>query len=122
VEINEKDLKDLVVLLLEHPVAQHASEPGFDAAYVAGLLASDWGFYYTVSLNLDRLRRYVEGLPYLGPEQRAVVHDRIRALWDRVEAAPKGLRWRLRARVGPAKRWYQEVGEGYRDLGREPIP
>ena len=118
VEINEKDLKDLVVLLLEHPVAD-AEEPGaFDASYVVELLTKDWGFSYTVSLNLDRIRRYMETIPDLTDEQRGLVASRIDDLWGRVERAPKALKWKLRARVGPSRKWYQEVGEGYRELGR----
>jgi len=119
VEINEKDLKDLVVLFLEHPIA-HREEPGaFDGSYVVDRLSRDWGFYYTVSLNLDRIRRYMGTLTELSDEQRAIVTGRMDELWQAVEAAPKSLKWKLRARVGPSKKWYQEVGEGYRELGRE---
>lgn len=119
VEINEKDLKDLVVLLLEHDVAD-SHEPGrFDLGYVVDMLSGEWGFYYTVSLNFARIRRYMETIPDLTDEQRAVVSSRIDAIWERVEAAPKTLRWKLRARVGPSRRWYNEVGEGYREIGRE---
>ena len=118
VEINEKDLKDLVVLLLEHPIMD-GPDGGIDASYVVELLSKDWGFYYTVSLNLDRIRRYMETIPDLSAEQRAVVEERIGQLWERIESAPKGMKWKLRARVGPSRRWYNEVGEGYRELGRE---
>jgi hypothetical protein len=119
VEINEKDLKDLVVLLLEHDVAEDHQPGRFDLSYIVGMLSSEWGFYYTVSLNFDRIRRYMETIPDLTPEQRSVVAGRLDAIWERVEAAPKGLRWKIRARVGPSRRWYNEVGEGYRELGRE---
>jgi hypothetical protein len=119
VEINEKDLKDLVVLLLEHPVADRQADGAFDASYLVDLLSRDWGFSYTVSLNFDRIRRYMDTISELADEQRAVVSARIDDLWGRVEAAPKNLKWKLRARVGPSRRWYQEVGEGYRELGRE---
>jgi hypothetical protein len=119
VEINEKDLKDLVVLFLEHPVADHDQKGALDAAYVVDLLSKDWGFYYTVSLNLDRLRRYIAAMSELDYGQRALVEERMDHLWAKVEAAPKGLKWKMRARVGPKRRWYNEVGEGYRELGRE---
>jgi len=119
VEINEKDLKDLVVLLLEHDVAA-ANEPGrFDLSHIVAMLSAEWGFYYTVSLNFDRIRRYMESMPDLSADQRAMVSSRMEAIWERVDAAPKSLRWKLRARVGPSRRWYNEVGEGYRELGRE---
>jgi hypothetical protein len=119
VEINEKDLKDLVVLFLEHPVADHETPGAFDGSYVAKLLANDWGFSYTVSLNIDRIRRYLQTIPDLSDGQRALVEERMDHLWNKVEVAPKSLKWRLRARVGPSRRWYNEVGEGYRELGRE---
>ena len=120
VEINEKDLKDLVVMLLEHPIGSHEAPDVFDSSYVVDLLSADWGFYYTVSLNLDRIRRYMQTIPDLSDGQRALVEERIDHLWQKVEAEPKGLRWKLRARVGPTRRWYNEVGEVYRELGREP--
>ena len=119
VEINEKDLKDLVVLLLEHPISDLQAEGAIDASYVIDLLSKDWGFYYTVSLNLDRIRRYMQTLPDLSDDQRALIEDRIGQLWAKVETAPKGMKWKLRAKVGPSRRWYNEVGEGYRELGRE---
>jgi hypothetical protein len=119
VEINEKDLKDLIVLLLEHPVADGEEAGAFDASYVVDLLTKDWGFSYTVSLNLDRIRRYMETIPELTDEQRALIVSRIDDLWGRVGSAPKTLKWKLRARVGPSRKWYQEVGEGYRELGRD---
>jgi hypothetical protein len=119
VEINEKDLKDLVVLLLEHDVAER-HEPGrFDLSYITELLCAEWGFYYTVSLNFDRIRRYMATIPELMPEQKAIIGGRLDAIWQHVEAAPKRIRWKVRARVGPSRRWYNEVGEGYRELGRE---
>jgi len=119
VEINEKDLKDLIVLLLEHDVAD-GQEPGrFDLSHVTGLLCAEWGFYYTVSLNFDRIRRYMETIPELTSEHKSLVRARLEAIWQRIEDAPKSLRWKIRARVGPSRRWYNEVGEGYRELGRE---
>jgi hypothetical protein len=119
VEINEKDLKDLVVLLLEHPVGEHGEDGSFDSDYFVGLLAKDWGFYYTVSLNFDRIRRYMQTISELSEEQRSLIAGRIDELWGLVETAPKSVKWKLRARVGTSRRWYQEVGEGYRELGRE---
>jgi hypothetical protein len=119
VEINEKDLKDLVVLLLEHDVAE-GHEPGrFDLPYIVGMLSAEWGFYYTVSLNFDRIRRFMDTIPDLTTEQKALIGERIDAIWGRIEAAPKGFKWKIRAKVGPSRRWYNEVGEGYREIGRE---
>jgi hypothetical protein len=119
VEINEKDLKDLIVLLLEHDVSDGHELDRLDLAYIVELLSAQWGFYYTVSLNFDRIRRYMDTIPELTAEQRELVGSRMDQIWKRVEEAPKRLRWKLRARTGPSHRWYNEVGEGYRELGRE---
>ncbi|HZA20696.1 MAG TPA: hypothetical protein VE889_07585, partial [Actinomycetota bacterium] len=100
VEINEKDLKDLVVLFLEHPIADDRVEDAFDASYVVDLLSKEWGFFYTVSLNLDRVRRYMQTISDLTDGQRALVEERMDHLWNKVEAAPKRMKWKLRARVG----------------------
>jgi hypothetical protein len=61
----------------------------------------------------------MQTMPELAAEQRGVVEARLDEIWRRVEAAPKGFKWKMRARVGPSRRWYNEVGEGYRELGRE---
>jgi hypothetical protein len=119
VEINEKDLKDLVVLLLEHDVSDRQQDGAFDAGYAAGLLSADWGFYYTVSLNFERIRRYAETIPDLDVADRETIGRRIDQLWQRAQDAPKGMRWKLRARVGTSRRWYNQVGEGYRDIGQD---
>jgi hypothetical protein len=112
VEINLKDIKDAIVLLLEHPVVDHRNGPDtIDASYVADLLSGDWGFYYTVVENLEKVRRFVGQFDVISPEQARVVHERIDALKQLIEDAPKTRKWKMRAKVGPKVRWYQEVSE-----------
>jgi hypothetical protein len=109
VELNPKDVKDSLVLLLEHPL-DSAESDAIDDGYIARLLGADWGFYYTVNMNLDRLRRHLaDGV--LSSEQAGVVAERIDALEHKIEAEPKTSKWRMRARIGPRKKWYQEVAE-----------
>jgi hypothetical protein len=53
VELNLKDITDTMVLLLEHPIAAvNDGSEVIDGAYIADLLHDDWGFYYTVTINL----------------------------------------------------------------------
>ena len=110
VEINPKDIKDSLVLLLEHQLDSEQPD-AIDGAYVAGLVAADWGFYYTVTTNLERLRGHVADYGALGEEGRTLVEERIRALEQTIEEEPKTRKWKLRARIGPRVRWYQEVAE-----------
>lgn len=109
VEINPKDVKDALVLLLEHPL-DPSGDDAIDAGYIARMLAADWGFYYTVTTNLEKLRRHLAD-GELSPDQARTVEERIDALKQAIEEEPKTGKWKLRARIGPRKRWYQEVAE-----------
>lgn len=110
VEINPKDIKDALVLLLEHPIGSGDRE-AIDGKYIADLLSGDWGFYYTVTTNLEKLKRL--GLEYgaLDDVQWQVVSERIDELEALIENEPKSRGWKLRAKVGTHKQWYQEVAE-----------
>jgi hypothetical protein len=109
VEINPKDIKDSLVLLLEHPIAPNTTD-AIDAGYIARLMAADWGFYYTFTTNIGRLDGEMTkaGFP---PEAAATVRARIAELIQAIEQAPKGTGWKLRAKVGTRVKWYQEVAE-----------
>ncbi len=110
VEINPKDIKDSLVLLLAHPV-DSSEEESIDGAYIAKLLASDWGFCYTVTRNLEKLRHHVADYGALDAEQWNTVNRRISELENLIEEEPKTRGWKLRARIGPRVKWYQEVAE-----------
>jgi hypothetical protein len=109
VEINEKDLQDAVYLLSAFPV-QTGDQPGtIGLEWFTGVLSEDWGWWRTVSANLDRITS-------LAPADRTglVPAD---AAFDPVEQAgtlrrhadqaPKGLKWRLRSKIGDRVRWYE---------------
>ncbi len=108
VELNEKDVKDTIVLLLEHQIGDGDDEV-INGGYISQLLAGDWGFYYTVTMNLGRVERGLGDYHALTEAQRAVALDRITILRTRIEAEPKSLKWRLRAKVGTSVPWYQKV-------------
>ena len=104
VELNEKDIRDTVLLLHGHDVADH-DQDAVNGARIAELCAADWGLWRTITANLERCGTDVDG--YELPEHdRHRVRDRVRALLERIEQAPKGRAWKLRARVGERKRWY----------------
>jgi hypothetical protein len=128
VKINRKDLLDALILLVSHPIAADGDGAGegsdaraaINASRITALTANDWGWWRTVSGNLDRLRAFVTGelqpgeletgspLPYDALAQ-------IDALAAAIDAAPKSTKWKLRARVGDRVAWYdepEEVGHG----------
>jgi hypothetical protein len=64
-----------------------------------------------VTRNLARIGEYLETAPLEGSTRQAV-EEKLRQLQREIEDAPKTRRWKLRARIGPKKKWYQEVEEG----------
>lgn len=112
VQINEKDVKDTLILLLEHEVAQDELREAVNAQYITNLLSNDWGFCHTVTTNL---KKAVDYLPQFGgvmnETQMEVTKARIESLLSAIENRPKSLRWKMRARIGTKKRWYTQVEE-----------
>jgi hypothetical protein len=100
-ETNEKDLVDIAALLCDHELTA-GSDDGIDAHYVAALTAADWGPWRTATLVLERVAGYLRERPAL-----AGAHANAEALSLRIEPMPKTRGWRLRARIGDRKRWYQ---------------
>ena len=107
--LNLKDRHDAYALLLEHELGAGDSER-VDVQRIARLCATDWGLFRTVTLNFERLRIGLEDTP-LTSEQRARLEARIVEIVVALHAAPKGAKWRMRARVGDRVQWYEEPDE-----------
>jgi hypothetical protein len=110
-EINMKDLVDTTALLLDHPIADH-DDDAINAAYLARLTSDDWGLHRTLQLNTGKVRDAAKDLDVDG----SLVSERLDELWEQIDARPKSLRWKLRARVGDRVSWYElpeEVRQPY---------
>lgn len=109
VKINEKDIKDAVVLLMAHDVGETDRETiNLEALTRAGL-TSDWGFYYTVTTNLQKVKEFVLNTTTLEENNKSVIKERIDKILNYIERQPKTLSWKLRAKIGTKKQWYNEV-------------
>jgi hypothetical protein len=95
VELNAKDAADAALLLRVHELGEGAGDH-VDVPYITGLTARDWGLWRTVTGTLTRLAE-------LEPD----VADKTRALEAAFDAAPKTRAFRMRARIGERKRWYE---------------
>jgi hypothetical protein len=109
VQLNEKDVRDILALLHEHEVGDGDNEV-INAHQIARLCATDWGLWRTCQLNFDRIRSAIETYGF-SPDERATLSARLATLAGRVDAEPKSTAWRLRARIGDRKRWYEEPEE-----------
>ncbi len=95
VETNERDLKDMIALLLDADV---------DVGRVARVCADDWGWWRTSTEVLRNVEAYAASLEGVDHD---VLRSRITELNEQIEAAPKSLRWRARAKIGDRLRWYE---------------
>lgn len=109
VKINEKDIKDTLAILLEHEVGRDGKET-VDADLISKILSDDWGFYYTVTTNLNKIRGFMETYN-VAEADRTLINKRLDALIAAIEDQPKGMKWKMRARIGTKKKWYNEVEE-----------
>src|SRR5947209_3459068 len=57
IELNEKDVRDAVALLLEHEVTN--DDEGVNSSHISELCAEDWGLWRTITRNLETLRERV---------------------------------------------------------------
>ncbi len=108
VHLNEKDVHDVVYLLSAFPVGDGDEAAAIGVGRVASILGEDWGWWRTVTLNLDAIAGLLAGshghlVPPSPPFDPAAQVERLR---EAADACPKSLRWRLRAKVGERKRWY----------------
>jgi hypothetical protein len=111
VQLNEKDVRDALALLHDHPVADADGE-SVNGARVAELCAADWGLWRTITQNLTACRGFAD--TYDVPD-RSTLDERLDALLGRIEDQPKSRAWRMRAKIGDRKRWYdlpEEVAGG----------
>jgi hypothetical protein len=115
-----KDLKDCLLLLLSHGIKENSDDEAINASYIAKLLADNWGFWYTVTTNLQNIKRFVAELDKLGAEAKIDpkqisqeesddINTKIGALAKKIEIEPKSFGWKMRAKVGTKKQWYCHV-------------
>lgn len=101
VQLTEKDLQDIFALLLDHPFG----EDGIDVERIVEVCANDWGWYRTTS---ETVRRCQAALPRFGEGDEAMtLRLRFERLQKEIEEAPKSRRWKLRAKIGDRRQWYE---------------
>jgi hypothetical protein len=110
VQLNEKDVKDVIILLREHEVGEGDKET-INSRYIAKLLSEDWGFYYTATMNLNKIKSLLADYSQLVEYDKELIEDKIDRLINAIENEPKSLGWKMRAKIGTKKQWYRKVEE-----------
>jgi cation transport regulator ChaC len=105
IELNEKDVRDALALLHDHPVDEQDGE-SVNAAHIAKLCASDWGLWRTFTANLEALEGHLTRYD-VTDEGKGRITTRLETLLERIEEEPKSFGWKMRAKIGDRKRWYE---------------
>jgi hypothetical protein len=106
VELNEKDVRDVVHLLAALPLGGEGVS--LDADRYCKVLGADWGWWRTVTGNLAKLPGLIAEKPDLVPAGASFDPlEQIQRLSQLAADAPKTVKWRLRANVGDRVRWYE---------------
>lgn len=109
VEFTEKDAKDVYAILRDHKIGVDDSQETINAKYIATLLADDWGFWYTATNNLRKLKAAISSFRALSDEDVEDIISKIDELVEYIDKEPKTKKWQKRAKVGTKKKWYKEV-------------
>ena len=119
VKINRKDILDVLAVLSDWPLAG-TDDGAINVGRITRLTSADWGWWRTVTGNLDKLRLFydVEVQPGELDFRRPPKFDiptQLAGLRAAIDASGKSTRWKLRSQVGERVPWYQEpeeVGHG----------
>lgn len=112
-ELNEKDVRDGLALVHGHAVGESDGDT-VNAVRVAECCAGDWGLWRTITGNLRLCGEHVDRYE-LSDDEKGRLRTAIDQLLERIEREPKSRAWRLRAKIGERKRWYdvpEEVAGG----------
>jgi len=105
VEAGEQDFRCILVLLQDHDLGGPGQLEAIDTTVFIELCSDDWGWYKTVTMNLEKC---MDAAPSILKAGKTETFDRRAArLRQMLEEAPKSLRWQMRSRIGESRRWYE---------------
>jgi hypothetical protein len=109
VETNDKDYLDILALLSDHSFTE--DDHGINLAYLAGIAAEDWGIWRTTTMVMERAADYASTLE--GYRDAPTIREQADRFVQVLGEASKSYRWKLRAKVGERKRWYELPEESH---------
>ncbi len=105
-QTNEKDIKDIVTILLDHDVGNSDKPDMISGPYLAKICADDWGVYKTFTIVIGKTLVLIDTFN-LTATQKGTVKARLKQISDLIEAQPKSFSWNMRAKIGEKKAWYK---------------
>jgi hypothetical protein len=107
VELNEKDVMDLVCLFTDHGLSEDDRDrEKINMTRIASECRQQWGVYKTFTTNLSFIKEMTSKYATDGDAAQRV-QEEIDQIVKCIEAAPKTFSWKMRAKVGEARPWYE---------------
>jgi len=106
IQLNEKDVRDALTLLYDHEISESKDREVLDIGYITSICGNDWGWYKTITTNIDELLRLSDEF-LESDEMRQTTQKRLHQMRDAIESTPKSIKWKLRAKIGERVRWYE---------------
>ncbi len=103
-ELNRKDAFDLIAILADHPLGGDDDDT-INVTRITTVCGRDWGMWRTVSKTLETVDQIVGTAPE-AEGHRDVIRSRLADLRSEMDQAPKSAKWKMRAKVGDRKIWY----------------
>jgi hypothetical protein len=104
-QLNKKDITDIVMLLYDHDFGMSGPKEKDELDYIVKIAADDWGWYTTITDNLElvkpMLKDYVQGKDL----QR--LENTINWIDMSIRNAPKTMKWKMRNVIGRRAQWYE---------------
>lgn len=110
VQINKKDIIDTIMLIREHPIGESDKET-INGPIIGRVLASGWGFWRTVTMNMDKVKATLEQTDLLEDVDKNDVREKLQQIQKYIDDTPKPLAWKMRSKIGDKIKWYKDVDE-----------
>jgi len=106
VHITEREYRDIIALIHDHEIGDSDGPETINGLRLAELCSDDWGIYKTFTTNIGFILAALKEFQ-LDSEYENLTRKHIEELNSRIENIPKTTGWKLRAKIGEKKRWYE---------------
>jgi hypothetical protein len=111
VQITEKDLKDCIVTIRAHEIGEQDGDR-INGVRIGRALFDDWGLWYTSTQNLQKIVKFARTLDSLSDQDRNDLEAKVTLLRQHIDRTTKSVKWKMRAKIGSRRKWYNDVSEG----------
>jgi len=107
IEINEKDLKDILRLIAANKVNPNGTNYNdINLSFIEKMTGENYGIYRSYLQNMKKALDYLHHLE-INPEVKREIEEKIKKIINVTENSKKSLKWKMRAKIGDSMPWYK---------------